>query len=300
VRSDSVAGSAPGSAPVVGVAPHQALRAHVSRYVQLALDVPRGETMRHQLSALTGSVAAVIWSGEVNMEGTGVSGPIMQRCMIGPLTRWHDNVLSGSLRSFCVHFTPLGANALLGLCGGGLQDRAVALDDLLGRGCAAEVRGWADQVMHARSFAERVEATDRFLLPRLRCAARPVELVASAVARLMRSDQRMDRVSVLASELSCSERTLRRHFHRELGLSVKTFARLTRFQRTHSFLQGTPRAHWSEAVLRFGYVDQAHLIREYREYAGTTPPRFSAHERFLDAVLADGAVAPWPISTRPL
>jgi AraC-like DNA-binding protein len=300
VRSDSVAGSAPGSAPVVGVAPHQALRAHVSRYVQLALDVPRGETMRHQLSALTGSVAAVIWSGEVNMEGTGVNWPFMQRWMMGAVTRWAENNLSGSLGSFCVHFTPLGANALLGLCGGGLQDRAVALDDLLGRGCAAEVRGWADQVMHARSFAERVEATDRFLLLRLRCAARPLDLVASAVARLMRSDQRMDRVSVLASELSCSERTLRRHFHRELGLSVKTFARLTRFQRTHSFLQGTPRAHWSEAVLRFGYVDQAHLIREYREFAGTTPPRFSAHERFLDAVLADGAVAPWPISTRPL
>ncbi len=299
MRSDSVAGSGPGSAPVVGVAPHEALRAHVSRYVQLALDVPRGETMRHQLSALTGSVAAVIWSGEVNMEGAGVNGPIMQRCMIGPLTRWHDNVLSGSLRSFCVHFTPLGANALLGVCGSGLHDGAVALDDLLRQGLAAEARVWADEVMHARSFAERFEATDRFLLLRLRCAVRPVDLVASAVTRLLRSDRRLDRVSMLASELSCSERTLRRHFHRELGVSVKTFARITRFQRTHSFLQGTPRAHWSEAVVRFGYVDQAHLIREYREFAGTTPPRFSARERFLDAALADGAVAPWPISTRP-
>jgi hypothetical protein len=95
VRSDSVAGSAAGSAPVVGVAPHQALRAHVSRYVQLALDVPRGESMRHQLSALTGSVAAVIWSGEVNMEGTGVNGPIKQRGKIGPMSRWHHNNLSG-------------------------------------------------------------------------------------------------------------------------------------------------------------------------------------------------------------
>ena len=223
------------------------------------------------------------------MEGAGVNGLIMQRCMIGPLTRWHDNALSGSLRSFCVHFTPLGANALLRLCGGGLHDRAVVLDDLLGRGCAAEARAWADEVMHARSFTERVAATDRLLLRRLRCAVRPVDLVASAVACLVRSDQRMDRVSMLAAELSCSERTLRRHFHRELGVSVKTFARITRFQRAHAFLQGAPRAHWSEAVVRFGYVDQAHLIREYREFAGTTPPRFNAHERFLDAALATGS-----------
>jgi len=223
------------------------------------------------------------------MEGAGVNGPITQRCVIGPLTRWHDNTLSGSLRSFCVHFTPLGANALLGLCGGGLDDRAVALDDLLCQGRTAEARAWADEVMHARSFAERVEATDRFLLRRLRYAAPPVDLVASAVACLVRLDHRMARVSKLAAELSCSERTLRRHFHREVGLSVKTFARITRFQRTHAFFQRAPRAHWSEAVVRFGYVDQAHLIREYREFAGTTPPRFSAHERFLDAALATGS-----------
>jgi AraC-like DNA-binding protein len=262
------------------------LVAHVSRYVQLALDVPKGELMRHQLSALTGSVAAVIWSGEVTMEDAGVDGPNMQQGMIGPLTRWHDNVLAGSLRSFCVHFTPLGANALLHLRGCGFHDRAAALADVLDKRHALEAHAWADEIVHARSFAERVEATDRFLLRRLRGAATPAPLVASAVARLARSDQRVGRISLLAADLSCSERTLRRRFQQELGLSVKTFARITRFQRAHSFLQGNPRAHWAEAVVRFGYVDQAHLIREYRELAGTTPPRFSAGERFLDAALA--------------
>ena len=279
-------GSAPATAPVRSAQPHQALVAHVSRYVQLALDVPKGETVRHQLSALTGSVAAVVWSGEITMEGTGIDGPIMQKGMIGPLTRWHDNVLAGSLRSFCVHFAPLGANSLLHLRGCGFRDRAVALSDALVQRRMREVRAWAEEVMHARGFAERVEATDRFLLRRLRCAVRPVDLVASAVTRLVHSDRRMDRVSLLAAELSCSERTLRRRFQEELGMSVKTFARITRFRRAHAFLQGTSRSHWAEAVVRFGYVDQAHLIREYQEFAGTTPPRFSAGERFLDAALA--------------
>lgn len=286
----------PAPVPVQSAEPHPALRTQLSRYVQLELDVPRRETTRHQLSALTGSVAAVVWSGEITMEGAGVDGPIMPLCMIGPLTRWHDNILAGSLRSFCIHFTPLGANSLLHLRGCGFADSAIALTDALDHRRAREVRTWADDVMHARSFAERVEATDRFLLRRLRCAAAPSQLVASAVARLARSDRRVERVSLLAAELSCSERTLRRRFRQELGLSVKTFARITRFQRAHAYLQGNPRAHWAEAVVRFGYVDQAHLIREYREFAGTTPPRFSAGERFLDTALAP--VAPWPISTR--
>jgi AraC-like DNA-binding protein len=277
------------SDPVIGAEPHPALRTYVSRYVQLELDVSRGATLRHQLSALTGSVAAVIWSGEILMDGASVGGPIMERCMIGPLTHWHDNVLSGSLRSFCVHFTPLGANALLQLPDCGFHDRAVALDELLARGCAVEARTWADEVVHARSLAERVEATDRFLLRRLRLAAAPLKLVAAAVAAIASSERSVSRVSTLAADLACSERSLRRHFHRELGLSVKTFARITRFQRAHTFLQDSGRMRWPEAVVRFGYVDQSHLIREYREFAGTTPPRFSAHERFLDTALTMGS-----------
>lgn len=280
--------------PTRSATPHPALGAHASRYVQLALDVPAGETMRHQLSALTGSVAAVVWSGEVVMDGAGVDDEgaadrIMSCCMIGPLTRWHDNVLEGSLRSFCVHFTPLGANTLLHLRGCGFHDRPVALADLLDPRLGLEARAWADEVMHARSFAERVAATDRYLLRRLSRAAAPVELVAAAIARLARSNGGGDRVSALVADLSCSERTLRRRFREELGLSVKTFARITRFQRAHAFLQGTQGADWASAVVRFGYVDQAHLIRDYREFAGTTPARFSAGERFLDSALALGA-----------
>jgi AraC-like DNA-binding protein len=309
----------PALPPAQSTAPDPSLRVHVSRYVQLELDVPRGETMRHQLSALTGSVVAVVWSGEVTMGGGGAFGAgageatvdgvsadgvdfdsarperwrapgrIMSCCMIGPLTRWHDNILEGSLRSFCVHFTPLGANTLLQLRGCGLSDRSVALAELLEHRVALEARAWADEVMHARSFAERVAATDRFLLRRLRRAAAPVELVAAAVARLAIPNGRSDRVSALVADLGCSERTLRRRFREELGLSVKTFARITRFRGAHAFLQGSRRADWADAVARFGYVDQAHLIHDYRELAGTTPARFSAGERFLDSALTPGA-----------
>lgn len=275
--------------PAHGTPPHPALRAHVSRYVQVALDLPPGEVLRHQLSALTGSVAAVVWSGQVTMEGIGPDGAasagrIPPCSLIGPLSRWHEDVVAGPLRSFCVHFTPLGANTLLHLEGCGFPDRAVALGDLLAGPLGAEARAWADEVMHARSFAERVTATDRFLLRRLRRAVSRLDPVAAAVACIVRSGGGHP-VSTLAAELACSERTLRRRFHEELGLSVKRFARITRFRRAHAFLQASPHASWAGAVVRFGYVDQSHLIRDYRELAGTTPARFSAGERFLDTAL---------------
>ena len=274
------------AAPVAeSTAPHPALRAHVSSYVQVSLDLPTGESMRHPLCALTGLVIAVLWSGRVAMQTVDATGSIPSCCVIGPLTRWHDNMVSGRLRSFCVHFTPLGANALLHLRGFGLRDRATATADLLERPVDAAACAWADRVMHARGFAERVAATDRFLVRQLHASTFRGGLITAAVARIAQPGSGHGRVSRLAVELECSERTLRRRFHEELGLSLKRFARITRFQHAHAFLQGTAGADWAAAVARFGYVDQAHLIHEYREFAGTTPKRFSPGERFLDAAL---------------
>lgn len=282
ISTDAIPAATP-PAVVGSTRPHPALRAHVSRYVQVALDLPPGGTTQHQISALTGAVAAVVWSGRISMDGAG--GEILPCCLIGPLTRWRDNVIAGSLRSFCVHFTPLGANALLRLQGCGFQDHAVAFADLLDPSVEAEARAWADQVMHAQDFAGRAAVTDAFLLHRLGRAAPLPELIVRAVAHIARTTAGPDRVVALASELACSERTLRRHFREELGLSVKRFARITRFQRAHAYLQKSRRADWAGAAAHFGYVDQAHLIHEYREFAGTTPARFDAAERFLDTAL---------------
>lgn len=267
-------------------APHPALRTCVSSYVEVALDLQPGAAMRHPLCALTGLVVAVLWSGHVAMQTFDAAGNIPSCCVIGPLTRWHDNVVSGRLRSFCVHFTPLGANTLLHLRGFGLGDRATAAIDVLDRPVCTDTRAWADRVMHARSFAERVAATDRFLMRQLHASNFRSDLITAAVARIARPGNGRDRISRLAADLECSERTLRRRFHEELGLSLKRFARITRFQHAHAFLQRTAGADWASAVARFGYVDQAHLIRNYREFAGTTPTRFRADERFLDTALA--------------
>lgn len=268
--------------------PHQALQRFVSRYVQVALDVPAGDTIRHPLSALTGSVATVLWSGQVTMRGAGIESRIASSCLIGPLTRWHDNPVSGPLRTFCVHFTPLGANVLLQLRGCDFQDRAVAFGDVLDAAIGAQACRWSAQVAQAAGFRARVALADRFLLDRLCRAPLHLGLVAAAVAHMGEAPDGVRRVSALATELACSERTLRRRFHEELGLSLKRFARITRFRQAHALLHGAAGGDWATAIAQFGYADQAHLIHEYREFAGTTPARFRADERFLDTALTSG------------
>ncbi|MEE3917839.1 helix-turn-helix domain-containing protein [Micromonospora sp. BRA006-A] len=66
----------------------------------------------------------------------------------------------------------------------------------------------------------------------------------------------------------------------EFGLPPKTVARLLRFERAYASLGRTlltadaavpDDAGWAQRAARWGYYDQSHLIREFREFAGATP-----------------------------
>jgi AraC-like DNA-binding protein len=79
----------------------------------------------------------------------------------------------------------------------------------------------------------------------------------------------------LAAHCGLSLRQFERRFKRRMGLAPKVFARLLRFEAARdALLQG------QEAdAIRFGYQDQAHLIREFSFWSGMTPGAFVERAR---------------------
>ena len=77
---------------------------------------------------------------------------------------------------------------------------------------------------------------------------------------------------VAAADLATgvSDRQLRRLFNRYLGTSPKTFSRVIRFQR--ALRDGThPAARGTAYYLDAGYFDQAHFIKDFRQFSGESP-----------------------------
>ena len=70
-----------------------------------------------------------------------------------------------------------------------------------------------------------------------------------------------------------SERQFRRVCVRETGLSPKSLERILRFRKVWTSLHDSPHTvgPMSDLAHAFGYSDQAHLIREFREFSGETP-----------------------------
>jgi AraC-like DNA-binding protein len=146
----------------------------------------------------------------------------------------------------------------------------------------------------------RFAVIDEMLTARLArsgAAARVRPEVGHAWRLLLKSDG-LCNVAALAAETGWSDRHLRSRFREETGLTPKAAGRVIRFDRARRRLQdqATSGDLTSLAGLAadFGYYDQAHLAREFRDLAGC-PPSVWVSEEFADEfrnvqASADGAV----------
>jgi AraC-like DNA-binding protein len=62
----------------------------------------------------------------------------------------------------------------------------------------------------------------------------------------------------------------------QVGLRPKTAARLVRFDGVWRRLDQRRPLDWGQVAAEVGYADQAHLIRDFRQFTGTTPTEFLA------------------------
>jgi AraC-like DNA-binding protein len=190
----------------------------------------------------------------------------------------HDSftVLEGACaRSYLeVWLDPLGAYRLLGLPLAELSGQLVDLVQVLG----PEGRRLGEQLRQAPTWRQRFALLDRFLLQRLAGGPRPSPEVGRAWRRLVATGGAVP-IGQLAEEVSWSHKHLIARFRRQVGLRPKTAARLVRFDRVLGRLDARRPLDWGQLAADVGYADQAHLIREFHQFTGTTPTAFAARAR---------------------
>jgi len=173
-----------------------------------------------------------------------------------------------------IRFEPFGAHALLGTPQSAMADLIVDADALgepwLNRATAAAEA--ADSADAAVSILEAalMGRLARLNRPRYATDAR----VIAATRALVASSGRLT-IDATARRAGASARHLERLFQEQIGTSPKRFARVLRFQHAASGILGggAPLADVSAAS---GYFDEAHMIRDFVTFAGTTPGQFAA------------------------
>ncbi len=168
-----------------------------------------------------------------------------------------------------VNFTPIGARLFLGVPMASLTNLVVETVDLLGKASRILVARLQD----TEDWAVRFAILESFIGERILTAARSSPGVHWAWKQLEQTSGMVD-IGGLANEVGCSRKHLITQFRDHLGLPPKTLARLLRFRQALRLLEENEAVRWVEIALRSGYYDQAHLIRDFREFAGCTPTEY--------------------------
>jgi AraC-like DNA-binding protein len=165
-----------------------------------------------------------------------------------------------------VDLTPLGARALLNRPLDELTNQVVVFDDVLGPGGRVLI----EQLHEAPSWEARFARIDEFLVDRLTSADVCDARVAHAWSRLVASGGQA-RIDELAREVGWSRKHLGSRFRDHVGLTPKVAARVMRFEALLACSRARGRRSWGELAATCGYFDQAHLNRDFAEFAHTTP-----------------------------
>lgn len=168
------------------------------------------------------------------------------------------------ITSFAIRFHFWAAHLFLNLDFGELQNKNLDLIAL----------GW-DWVELFQAFfylndtAQWIESVEGFLLKHLERMALNANLFNS-VCQIITKPGR-NSVKEICSYCCISQRQMERIFSKEIGLPLKRIMNLVRYQNVWRGMVLSSDFDIQDAVYRYGYTDQSHLLKEFRNFHGTTP-----------------------------
>lgn len=140
-----------------------------------------------------------------------------------------------------------------------LADQLLPLESLWG----ANARRLYDQLAHSSSIEQSIQILEAQIQP-----APAIIPTQTAIDYMVRQNGQVS-IDKLADNAGLSARQFRRQCLALTGLTPKQLSRVIRFRHAVSQIHGQPA--WADLAQECGYYDQAHMINEFRELAGSTP-----------------------------
>lgn len=180
-----------------------------------------------------------------------------------------------------IRFRTAAASAILRFPLAHLADRVEPLPDLMPR-LAKSLRNAGDGTSQPAELVARLSAV------LLTHALHPPDTLAAAAVQAL-NQPRPPGVERLAEDLGMSARSLERRVIAATGTSPVRLRRMLRFRRAFRLIDQAPAGAGARIAAQAGYYDQAHMLRDFKQFAGAPPSAFFQEDPALARVMLGGA-----------
>ncbi|GAB3247129.1 helix-turn-helix domain-containing protein [Larkinella harenae] len=173
----------------------------------------------------------------------------------------------GTTRKFGIQLKPESLPQLFNVPIASLFNNFTDLETFFGK----SINRLVESVYGLTDIKAVVRASETFLLTQLQHLRTERNYVFEAT-RLIRQSRGTLSIESLSEHLYVSKRQLERSFKDNYGTTPKMYQRIIRFRNAYESFQQTPTTpNWLDASHTFGYSDQAHFIREFKEFTSDAP-----------------------------
>jgi AraC-like DNA-binding protein len=188
--------------------------------------------------------------------------------LAGPYSRPFEIDPSRSTAVLGVVFRPGAARMFFPVASHELHNRDAALSELR----PDEADRLLNEVCLARDEEARLRAMEGYLYGKLLMGRSVPAAVRYGVRQLSRGGMRS--IGHIQADTGLSHTRFIQIFREHVGLTPKLFCRVRRFRAVLDRLAKGMPVSWAEVAADCGYFDQAHLIRDFRAFAGITPGEY--------------------------
>jgi len=198
--------------------------------------------------------------------------------VFGQITKYLEIAPTGISGIVSARFLPEGLMPFMTIPVSSLEDKAIDIATVFGENGS----NLEERVIAATDNLQRIKLIEGFLLSRLEDPKTIDRITKSCVEVIFQSQGQLG-MDELADKMNISRRNMERKFASAVGLSPKQLSRVVRLQATLKMLEQNQFSSLTSAAYENGYYDQAHFIKDFKEFTGTSPKLFFAENMKLSS-----------------
>lgn len=218
-----------------------------------------------------GLVIGLQYKGQLSVTQGGITNSLNSAGITGITDRYKIFKNSANIGTILVYFTETGFAHFTSHPANELFNLSLSLHEIFNKTSIGNVE---EKLAFATTDLHRIRIVEQFLLSQLKYIQAD-KLIAEAVKLIYQSKGTI-RIKELNKKLLISQSPFEKRFRKVVGTTPKKFASIVRFNTVLGNL--TFAKSLSDICYENSFFDQAHFIKDFKQFTGDTPEQF---RRFL-------------------
>jgi AraC-like DNA-binding protein len=205
-----------------------------------------------------GRLATVNGDKEMNLATAGITG------IADTFKLFKSSVNTGTI---LVYFTEIGLSYFTSLPANELFNQSLSLQNVFNKD---KIKETEEKLAFGKTDSQRIHIVEHFLLSQLK-DIQSDKIIIEAV-KLIYSSKGTIKIKDLNEKLFISQSPFEKRFRKLVGTTPKKFASIVRFNAVLNDLNNIKSL--TEICYEHNFFDQAHFIKDFKQYTGDTPETF--------------------------